>query len=100
MTAPWSVCSRAGCCAWGWTPAFPRLKRWTRAVKPAQRIGYTLRAYELAQGWDWCQAVVLWAFRYPWAAQSYLDYFTFVTPDFEPKPIYLEVQKYARGDEK
>jgi hypothetical protein len=71
--------------------------RWTRAVKPAQRIQYTIRAYRLAQEWDWCQAMVLWAFRYPWAAQSYLDYFTFVTPDFEPKPIYLEVQRYAQG---
>jgi hypothetical protein len=73
--------------------------RWTRSVKPTQRIGYTIRAYELARGWDWCQAAVLWAFRYPWAARSYLDYFTFVTPDFEPKPIYLEVQRYAHGGE-
>jgi hypothetical protein len=71
--------------------------RWTRAVKPAQRIQYTLQAYQMAQEWDWCQAIVLWAFRYPWAAHSYLDYFTFVTPDFEPKPIYLEVQRYAVG---
>lgn len=71
--------------------------RWTRAVKPAQRIQYTIQAYELAQKWDWCQAVALWAFRYPWSAKSYLDYFTFVTPDFEPKPIYLEVQRYAAG---
>ena len=31
---------------------------------------------------------------------SYLDYFSFVTPDFEPKPIYLEVQRYALGVEK
>jgi hypothetical protein len=71
--------------------------RWTRAVKPAQRIQYTLRAYELVEGWDWCQAAAMWAFRYPWAAQNYLDYFTFVSPDFEPKPIYLEVQRYATG---
>jgi hypothetical protein len=72
--------------------------RWTRAVKPAQRIQYTLQAYQMAQEWDWCQAIVLWAFRYPWAAHSYLDYFTFVTPDFEPKPIYLEVQqRHALG---
>jgi len=71
--------------------------RWTRAVKPAQRIRYTIQAYEQARGWDWCQAVALWAFRYPWAAQSYLDYFTFVTPDLEPKPIYMEVQQYAVG---
>jgi hypothetical protein len=73
--------------------------RWTRAVKPAQRIQYTIRAYELAEEWDWCQAAALWAFRYPWAARSYLDYFTFVTPDFEPKPIYLEVQRYAGSEE-
>jgi len=72
--------------------------RWTRAVTPAERIRYTLQAYQLAQGWDWCQAVALWAFRYPWAAGSYLDYFTFVTPEFEPKPIYWEVQKYALGE--
>jgi hypothetical protein len=72
--------------------------RWTRAVKPGQRIQYTIQAYELAQEWEWCGAMALWAFRYPWAARSYLDYFTFVTPDFEPKPIYLEVQRYARGD--
>jgi hypothetical protein len=40
----------------------------------------------------------LWAFRYPWPARTYLDYFTFVTPEFEPKPIYLEVQRYSRGE--
>ena len=72
--------------------------RWTRAVKPAQRITYTLQAYRMAQDWPWCQVVALWAFRYPWATRSYLDYFTFVTPDFQPKPIYLEVQRYARGE--
>ncbi len=71
--------------------------RWTRAVKPGQRIAYTLQAYELAEQWPWCRAVALWAFRYPWPSHSYLDYFTFVTPDFQPKPIYLEVQRYASG---
>ena len=71
--------------------------RWTRAVRPAERIGYTLRAYEIAQEeWPWLDAVCLWAFRYPWDAKSYQDYFTFVRTDFEPKPIYLEVQSYAR----
>ncbi|GAB4447556.1 MAG: hypothetical protein Kow0031_30110 [Anaerolineae bacterium] len=71
--------------------------RWTRAVKPAQRIEYTLRAYQLAQEWPWVEAAALWAFRYPWPARTYLDYFTFVTPDFDPKPIYLEVQRYSQG---
>jgi hypothetical protein len=71
--------------------------RWTRAVKPAQRIENTIRAYELVQSWPWARTAALWAFRYPWPARTYLDYFTFVTPDFEPKPIYLELQKYSRG---
>ncbi|MBX3014532.1 MAG: beta-galactosidase [Caldilineaceae bacterium] len=72
--------------------------RWTRAVRPSQRIAYTLRAYEWAQAeWPWLQAVCLWAFRYPWDAKSYQDYYTFVRTDFEPKPIYLEVQRYAAG---
>lgn len=69
--------------------------RWTRAVKPAQRIEYTVRAYELAAEWPWAEMVGLWVFRYPWPSRTYLDYFTFVTPEFQPKPIYLEVQQYA-----
>jgi hypothetical protein len=69
--------------------------RWTKAVHPAERIADTLRAYDLAEQWDWLDACVLWAFRYPAPAQTYQDYFTFVTPDFDPKPIYYEVQKYA-----
>jgi len=73
--------------------------RWTRAVKPAQRIENTIRAYELAGSWPWVEAVALWAFRYPWPARTYLDYFTFVTPEFQPKPIYLEVQRYSQGEE-
>jgi hypothetical protein len=74
--------------------------RWTRAVKPAQRIENTIRAYELAGSWPWVEAVALWAFRYPWPARTYLDYFTFVTPEFQPKPIYLEVQRYSQGEER
>ena len=69
--------------------------RWTKAVRPAERIAETLRAYDIAKQWDWVEACVLWAFRYPAPAQTYQDYFTFVTPDFDPKPIYYEVQKYA-----
>lgn len=72
--------------------------RWTRAVKPAQRITYTLQAYQLAQSWPWLASINLWAFRYPWPAKTYLDYFTFVTPEFVPKPIYEEVRRYAVGE--
>ena len=44
------------------------------------------------------EAIVLWAFRYPRPANTYQDYFTFVTADFTPKPIYYAVQRYARGE--
>lgn len=71
--------------------------RWTRAVKPGQRITYTLQACQMALDWPWLKSINLWAFRYPWPAHTYLDYFTFVTPDFVPKPIYEEVRRYATG---
>ncbi len=73
--------------------------RWTRAVRPAQRIRYTLRAYELAQGWPWLASLSMWAFRYPWLEKNVRDYYTFVTPDFEPKAIYRDVQAVLRGAE-
>lgn len=69
--------------------------RWTRAVKPGQRIEYTLQAYKQAIKWPWLASISLWAFRYPRPTQSYLDYFSFVTPDFIPKPIYEAVKDYA-----
>jgi hypothetical protein len=72
--------------------------RWTKAVQPSQRAAFTVRAYEIAQQeWGWCNAVALWAFRYPRPANTYQDYFTFVTTEFTPKPIYYAVQRYARG---
>lgn len=73
--------------------------RWSKAVRPAQRIQYSIRAYQKAyEEWPWCQAVCLWNFRLPRPARSNLDYYTFVNPDFTPKPIYLAVQRYARGE--
>ena len=74
--------------------------RWTKAVQPSQRAAYTIQAYEQAWAeWPWCEAVILWAFRYPRPANTYQDYFTFVTTDFTPKPIYFQVQRYTRGEE-
>ena len=78
-------------CGWNDHP------RWTKAVRPAQRIAYTLEAVQRATDqWEWCRAIVLWAFRYPRAAQTYQDYFTLVSVDFRPKPIYSELQKFAQ----
>ncbi len=73
--------------------------RWTKAVQPSRRAVFTLQAYQKAlDEWPWCSAVILWAFRYPRPANTYQDYFTFVTTDFTPKPIYFAVQRYARGE--
>ena len=74
--------------------------RWTKAVRPAQRAAYTVRAYQkvLAE-WPWVDALSIWAFRYPRPARTYQDNYTFVDGEFQPKPIYLAVQNYAAGQE-
>ena len=70
--------------------------RWTRAVTPGERIDDTLGGYAWAEAhWPWAQAVCTWAFRYPKPQNSYGDYFTFVSPEFVPKPIYAAVQAWA-----
>lgn len=70
--------------------------RWTKAVRPGQRITYTLDAYAFAeQNWPWVKVVAMWAFRFPAEQNSYADYYSFVTPDFTPRPIYEAVKEYA-----
>ncbi len=74
--------------------------RWTKAVRPGRRVAYTLRAYDLVwQEWAWCDAAALWVFRFPRPRAGYLDYFTFVTVDFMLKPVYVQVQRYAQGQD-
>jgi len=71
--------------------------RWTRAVSTAERLQYSLQAYDLAwRQWDWCESVALWVFRFPWPQRTYQDYFSFVSPSFAARPIYTAVQQYAR----
>ena len=73
--------------------------RWPTSVGPAQRIRYTISAYEWAQRrWPWCRLVAMWAFRLPAPRHNHRDNYTFVTTEFEPKPIYLEVQAYTRTE--
>lgn len=68
--------------------------RWTRAVRPGQRIQYTRDAIDYAQeNWPWVEVMAIWAFRYPAPTKSYMDYFTLVTPEFVKKPIYTELQR-------
>jgi hypothetical protein len=71
--------------------------RWTKAVRPAERIRYTVDAYRQADNWPWVQALCMWAFRYPRPTGTYQDYYTFVSSDFRPKPVYLGLQEFARG---
>ena len=67
--------------------------RWLYAVSAAQRIDYTLQAYDWAlRQWPWCAALVMWVFRFPADQYSIQDYFTFVTPQFVPRPIYDAVR--------
>jgi hypothetical protein len=67
--------------------------RWNHSVTPAQRIEYTLAAYDWAAHTDWVTMLAIWAFSYPRDTRTYQDGWTFVTEDFQPKPIYLEVQR-------
>ncbi len=73
--------------------------RWDGAVRPADRVRYTVAAYAYARTqWPWARAVALWQFRLPAATRTAQDNWTFVTPDFLPKPVYLEVQKALRAE--
>ena len=68
--------------------------RWTWAVRPSQRVQYTMDAYAWAkERWPWCPMVAMWVFRTPVPAHNYQDYFAFVTPDFQPRPVYSIVQE-------
>jgi hypothetical protein len=71
--------------------------RWTYGIRSAERIQHTLRAYQLATEWPWLQAMCLWTFRTPKPSRTYHDHYAFVSSDFTPRPIYVEVQKAARG---
>ena len=70
--------------------------RWTKAVRPAQRIQYTLRALQIAATeWPWLKAMCLWTFRLPSPSHDYNDYYTLVDTSFHPKPIYDQIRAHA-----
>lgn len=71
--------------------------RWAAAVSPAERIRWTIAAYEWARRYDWLEAVCFWQFGTPFSTRSYPDNWNFVAPDGTPRVIYLAVQQYARG---
>lgn len=70
--------------------------RWTKAVRPSQRVRYTLEALELAaREWPWLEATNLWLFRLPVPARNYNDGFALVTTDFTPRPLYDAIRAYV-----
>ena len=70
--------------------------RWTWAVKPGQRIQYTLDAYTwAAEQWPWCPVVAMWMLRTPAKLRNYQDYYAYVTPEFQKRQIYTAVQAYT-----
>jgi len=73
--------------------------RWIHAVRPAERVAYTLEAAQWSESQDWLAVLAFWQFRMPWGGASASVYFNFVGFDFTPRPIYLEMKKYARGEE-
>lgn len=75
--------------------------RWAGAVRPSQRLQYTINAFDFAEAnWPWVEQLCIWAFRYPAPVNSYPDNFTLVSPEFDLKPIYYAIQDYARGWER
>lgn len=73
--------------------------RWTWAVKPGQRIFYTLDAYTWAdENWDWCPMVAMWMLRTPGVMHNYQDYYAFVTPDFQARIIYDALRDYTGNE--
>lgn len=70
--------------------------RWTRAVRPGQRITYTLDALRYAEEkWPYVEMIAIWAFRFPAPTRSYMDYYTLVTPEFVRKPLYEALRAFA-----
>lgn len=70
--------------------------RWNAAVRPADRVRWTIAAYEQSRRYPWLAAVCFWQFSTPFSMRSYPDNWNFVAPDGTPRAIYLAVQRYAR----
>ncbi len=70
--------------------------RWAGAVTPAQRLRWTIEAYELSRQWPDVIAVCFWQFRGP-MTHGYQDNYNFVAPDGTPKAIYWAIREYATG---
>ncbi len=71
--------------------------RWAAAVRPAERIRWTIATFEQARRYPWLEAVTLWQYGTPFATHAYPDAWNFVAADGTPRAIYLAVRDYALG---
>lgn len=70
--------------------------RWSGAVTPAERLRWTVAAYEQSKQNKDLLAVCLWQFRAP-VTHGYQDNYSFIAADGTPKAIYWAVREYATG---
>jgi len=73
--------------------------RWTKAVRPGQRVQYTLDSFRyIEQKWPNVKNLCIWYFRLPVPTLNYVDYYAFATTEFRLKPIYSAIQDYTQGN--
>jgi hypothetical protein len=73
--------------------------RWANAVRPGQRVQYTLAALQWAESrWPTVENLCFWYLRAATLYRNYMDNFAFVTVEFRPLPIYEEVRAWARRE--
>mgnify|MGYP006276015439 CR=1 FL=1 len=72
----------------GWNDA----SRWQLAVTPAQRIRWSIAAYQRTQSWPWAEVFAVWQFGLPTPSRSYQDGWNMVASDGTPRAIYTELQ--------
>lgn len=70
--------------------------RWAGAVRPSQRLRWTVGTYAEARRRDDLLAVVLWQFGTPQPLGGYQDSYSFVAPDGTPRAVYYAVQEAVR----
>ena len=73
----------------GWNDA----PRWQLAVTPAQRIRWSIAAYQQALQWSWLKVFTLWQFGLPAPTHTYQDGWLLVAGDGTPRVIYDELRQ-------
>ena len=71
----------------GWNDA----PRWQLAVTPAQRIRWSIAAYQQAKQWPWVNVFTLWQFGLPAPTHTYHDGWLLIAGDGTPRAIYDEL---------